>query len=112
MRISDWSSDVCSSDLVRCSVESTGGSVFNVNTIKAGELDLGVVQSDVGYNAYNGAGQFKDAGEFKKLRSVFSIHPEPFTVVARKESNIKSFDDRSEERRVGKECVSTCRSRW
>ncbi|RTZ45611.1 TAXI family TRAP transporter solute-binding subunit [Candidimonas sp. SYP-B2681] len=78
---------------VRCSVESTGGSVFNINTIKAGELDLGVVQSDVGYNAYNGAGQFKDTGEYKKLRSVFSIHPEPFTVVARKESNIKSFDD-------------------
>ncbi|MYN13030.1 TAXI family TRAP transporter solute-binding subunit [Pusillimonas sp. TS35] len=78
---------------LRCSVESTGGSVFNVNTIKAGELDLGVVQSDVGYNAYNGESQFKDAGAFKKLRSVFSIHPEPFTVVARKEANIKSFDD-------------------
>ncbi len=78
---------------LRCSVESTGGSVFNVNTIKAGELDLGVVQSDVGYNAYNGDGQFKEAGPFKKLRSVFSLHPEPFTVVARKEANIKSFDD-------------------
>ncbi len=78
---------------IRCSVESTGGSVFNVNTIKAGELDLGVVQSDVGYNAYNGEGQFKDAGKFDKLRSVFSLHPEPFTVVTRKEANIKSFDD-------------------
>lgn len=78
---------------VRCSVESTGGSVFNANTIKAGELDLGVVQSDVGYNAYNGEGQFKEAGKFDKLRSVFSLHPEPFTVVTRKESNIKSFDD-------------------
>ncbi|MGE4337949.1 MAG: TAXI family TRAP transporter solute-binding subunit [Pigmentiphaga sp.] len=77
----------------RCSVESTGGSVFNVNTIKAGELDLGVVQSDVGYNAYNGAGQFKDAGKFDKLRSVFSLHPEPFTVVTRKELDAKSFDD-------------------
>ncbi len=78
---------------IRCSVESTGGSVFNVNTIKAGELDLGVVQSDVGFNAYNGEGQFKDAGKFEKLRSVFSLHPEPFTVVTRKEANIKSFDD-------------------
>ncbi|MFA7391254.1 MAG: TAXI family TRAP transporter solute-binding subunit [Pigmentiphaga sp.] len=77
----------------RCSVESTGGSVFNVNTIKAGELDLGVVQSDIGYNAYNGEGQFKDAGKFDKLRSVFSLHPEPFTVVSRKELNAKSFDD-------------------
>ncbi|OZI25034.1 MULTISPECIES: TAXI family TRAP transporter solute-binding subunit [Bordetella] len=82
-----------SSHGIRCSVESTGGSVFNVNTIKAGELDLGVVQSDVGYNAFNGVGQFKDAGKFDKLRSVFSIHPEPFTVVARKEANIKSFED-------------------
>lgn len=78
---------------MRCSVESTGGSVFNVNTIKAGELDLGVVQSDVGYNAFNGESQFKDAGAFDKLRSVFSLHPEPFTVVTRKEANIRSFDD-------------------
>ena len=78
---------------LRCSVESTGGSVFNVNTIKAQELDLGVVQSDVGYNAYNGDGQFKDVGEFKKLRSVFSLHPEPFTVLSRKEAQIKEFDD-------------------
>lgn len=78
---------------VRCSVESTGGSVFNVNTIKAGELDLGVVQSDVGYNAYNGEGQFTDSGAYKKLRSVFSIHPEPFTVVAGKDSGVKQFTD-------------------
>ena len=78
---------------LRCSVESTGGSVFNVNTIKAGELDLGVVQSDVGFNAYNGEGQFKEAGEYKKLRSVFSIHPEPFTVVVSKDSGVKKFED-------------------
>jgi len=78
---------------LRCSVESTGGSVFNVNTIKAGELDLGVVQSDVGYNAYHGQGQFKDSGAYQKLRSVFSIHPEPLTVVTRKEANVKQFED-------------------
>lgn len=78
---------------LRCSVESTGGSVFNANTIKAGELDLGVVQSDVGYNAYNGEGQFAESGAYDKLRSVFSLHPEPFTVVTRKEANIKHFDD-------------------
>jgi len=76
-----------------CSVESPGGSVFNVNAIKTGELDMGVVQSDVGYNAYHGAGQFKESGAYSKLRSVFSLHPEPFTVVARKEANIKRFED-------------------
>jgi TRAP transporter TAXI family solute receptor len=78
---------------IRCSVESTGGSVFNVNTIKAGELDMGVAQSDVQYNAAKGQGQFKDAGAWGDLRAVFSLHPEPFTVVARKEANITKFDD-------------------
>jgi uncharacterized protein len=78
---------------IRCSVESTGGSVFNVNTIKAGELDLGFAQSDVQFNAAKGQGQFKDAGAWGDLRAVFSVHPEPFTVVARKEANIKSFAD-------------------
>jgi TRAP transporter TAXI family solute receptor len=78
---------------IRCSVESTGGSVFNVNTIKAGELDFGMAQSDVQYNAYNGAGTFKDAGAYKDLRAVFSVHPEPFTVVARKEVGAKNFRD-------------------
>ena len=78
---------------IRCSVESTGGSVFNVNTIKAGELDLGFTQSDVQYNAHNGLSQFKDGGAYGDLRAVFSVHPEPFTVLARKEANIKSFAD-------------------
>jgi TRAP transporter TAXI family solute receptor len=77
---------------IRCSVESTGGSVFNVNTIKAGELDLGFAQSDVQYNALKGQGQFNGAA-YGDLRAVFSVHPEPFTVLARKEANIKSFAD-------------------
>jgi TRAP transporter TAXI family solute receptor len=78
---------------IRCSVESTGGSVFNVNTIKAGELDMGVAQSDVQYNATKGLGQFKDAGAWADQRAVFSLHPEPFTVLTRKEANITKFDD-------------------
>ena len=77
---------------LRCSVEFTGGSVFNINTIKGGELDLGVAQSDVHYNAVKGLNQFKD-GAFSDMRAVMSLHPEPFTVVARKEANIKSFAD-------------------
>ncbi len=78
---------------IRCSVESTGGSVFNVNTIKGGELDLGFTQSDVQYNAVKGVGQFKDAGAVSDLRAVFAVHPEPFTVVSRKEANISKFED-------------------
>lgn len=78
---------------VRCSVESTGGSVYNINTIRAGELDMGVAQSDWQYHSYNGTSKFKKAGPFRKLRAIFSIHPEPFIVVARKDSGIKVFDD-------------------
>src|SRR5690606_6243911 len=78
---------------IRCSVESTGGSVFNVNTIKAGEVALGFAQSDGQYDGSKGGGQFKDAGAYGDLRAVFSVHPEPFTVVARKEANVQSFAD-------------------
>ena len=77
----------------RCSVESTGGSVFNVNTIRAGELDFGVAQSDVQYNASKGLKQFEKDGAYQELRSVFSLHPEPFTILARKEANIKTLED-------------------
>ena len=77
----------------RCSVESTGGSVVNINTIRAGELDFGVSQSDVQYNAFNGAKQFEKDGKHADLRAVFSIHPEPFTVLSRKEANIAKFED-------------------
>ncbi len=78
---------------IRCSVESTGGSVYNLNMIAAGELDMGVAQSDWQYHAYNGTSKFKDAGPNKELRAVFSVHPEPFTVVARTDSGIKDFKD-------------------
>ena len=78
---------------IRCSVESTGGSVFNVNTIKSGELDLGFAQSDVQYNAYRGLGAFKDAGAWTDERAVFSVHPEPFTAVVSKGSGAKTFTD-------------------
>jgi uncharacterized protein len=77
---------------IRCSVESTGGSVFNVNAIKGGELDFGMAQSDIQYNAAKGTGQFKDAA-VAELRAVFSVHPEPFTVLARREAGVTKFED-------------------
>ncbi|MCG2581071.1 MAG: TAXI family TRAP transporter solute-binding subunit [Marinobacter sp.] len=77
---------------IRCSVESTGGSVYNLNAISEGELDLAVAQSDWQYHAYNGTSEFEGAKN-EKLRAVFSLHPEPFTVVASKGSGIKTFED-------------------
>lgn len=78
---------------IRCSVESTGGSVYNINTIREGELEFGVAQSDWQHHAYHGTSKFEDAGKFEDLRAVFSVHPEPFTVVARADSGITNFDD-------------------
>ena len=77
---------------IRCSVESTGGSGYNVNSIRAGELEFGVAQSDVQAAALAGKGQFQD-NPFPELRSVFSLHPEPIHLMARADSGIKSFDD-------------------
>jgi TRAP transporter TAXI family solute receptor len=79
---------------IRCSVESTGGSVYNINTMRSGELDMGIVQSDIQYKALKGEGEeFQAAGPFEDLRALFSVHPEPFTVVARADSGIETFDD-------------------
>jgi len=79
---------------IKCTAPSTGGSVANLNAIANGEQDMGVVQSDWQYHAYNGTAPDKfPQGANKELRAVFSVHPEPFTVVARKDSGIKTFDD-------------------
>lgn len=77
---------------IRCSVESTGGSVYNVNTIKNGELDFGIVQSDVVYHASKGTGRYQ-GNTIKKLKSVMAIYPELLTLVSRKDANINSLAD-------------------
>ena len=77
---------------IRCAVESTGGSVYNINTIKAGELEFGVAQSDWQYHAYNGTSQFEGDAAFPDIRAMFSVHPEPFTLLVRADSGITSFE--------------------
>jgi len=78
---------------IRCSAESTGGSIYNINTLRAGELEFGVAQSDWQYHAYHGTSKFKDQGAFKKLRAVFSVHPEPVTIIARDDAGINNITD-------------------
>ncbi len=78
---------------IRCSAESTGGSIYNINTVRAGELEFGVAQSDWQHHAFNGTSKFEDQGKFENLRAVFSVHPEPFSVLARSGTGITSFED-------------------
>ena len=78
---------------IRCSAESTGGSIYNINTIRAGELEFGVAQSDWQYHAYHGTSKFEDKGKFEDLRAVFSVHPEPVTIIARDDSGVMNITD-------------------
>ena len=78
---------------IRCTVESTGGSVFNVNAVMAGDLEFGVVQSDRQFQAIKGMAEWKEKGPQKDLRAVFTIHPESITLVAADDAGIKSIND-------------------
>ncbi len=82
---------------IRCSVESTGGSVYNINTIKNGELDFGIAQSDTVYQAAQGTGKF-NGKQVKKLKSVMAIYPELLALVSRKDANINSIMDVKDKR--------------
>lgn len=77
---------------VRCSVEIMQGSIANLNSLASGEIDLAVVQSDAEYYALHGEQAFSDQGANTKLRSLLTLHPESFTVVARADAGISSFN--------------------
>ncbi len=77
---------------LKCTAPSTGGSIANINAIKAGDMDMGVAQSDWQFHAYNGTSEF-EGNKFDKERAVFSVHGEPFTVIARADAGIKTFAD-------------------
>lgn len=74
---------------LRCSVDSTDGSAANVEALRDGSYEMGIVQSDVAWIAARGEGAYAQRGRFEGLRTVFALHPEPITIVARKEANIR-----------------------
>src|SRR3546814_13653922 len=96
MRISDWSSDVCSSDL------AGGAAGMGEREVDGDAAALGAADERrlVDVEPVQHRQQVVDVGEGLSLSARLA---EAAAVVG---------DDRSEERRVGKECVSTCRSRW
>ncbi|MDR1657133.1 MAG: TAXI family TRAP transporter solute-binding subunit [Deltaproteobacteria bacterium] len=78
---------------IRCTVESTGASVYNANAIRVGDLSMGIVQSDVQHQAYNGTDSFTEVGANNDLRVLFSLQSEAFTLVVRRDANINTFED-------------------
>ncbi len=82
---------------IRLSVESTGGSVYNINAVTSGDLEFGIAQSDLQSQAWNGAGDWEGRAQ-EKLRSVFGLHPEIITLVAAAESDIRTVQDLKDHR--------------
>ncbi len=78
---------------IRATSEATGGSVFNINAVMAGDLEFGVTQSDRQYQALNGLAEWKEKGPQKDLRAVFSIHPEAVTLVAADDAGVLTIHD-------------------
>lgn len=78
---------------VRCSVETTFGSIANIEKLRRGEIDFGYVQSDWQHHAYFGTSVFEERGAFDDLRSIFSLHSEVATIVVRQESSYHSVND-------------------
>jgi len=78
---------------MNCTIESTAGSIANIEGLRNGSFDMVIVQSDVQFEAYQGDGPFAQAGPDPDLRAVFSLHAEPFTVVAGADSGIATVAD-------------------
>jgi TRAP transporter TAXI family solute receptor len=70
---------------------SPRASLDNVNGLLAGNLQLGLVQSDIQSQAINGLGSFANAQGTDRLRALFSLYSEAFTVVAARDSGITRF---------------------
>ena len=78
---------------IRATVESTSGSVFNINTIMAGYLEFGLAQSDIQYQAVKGMTEWSKKGPQNELRAVFSIHHESVCLVAAVDADINTITD-------------------
>ncbi len=83
---------------IRCIVQSTFGSIDNLNAVRSGRATFGIVQSDWQYHAANGTSVFEANGPDSDLRALFSLYPEPLTVIARPDAGIERFEDLLEKR--------------
>ncbi len=82
---------------VLCSPEATPGSAYNADALRSGELEFGIVQSDIAYAAYNGTDAWAGKPD-KTLRSVFLLHPELVTIIAREAAHVRELADLSGKR--------------
>jgi len=78
---------------IKATVESTGGSVFNINAVLSGDIEFGIAQSDRQFEAWEGKGDWQAKGPQKDLRVVCALHPESITLMAAEDAGIKTIYD-------------------
>ncbi|MFV2037535.1 MAG: TAXI family TRAP transporter solute-binding subunit [Paracoccaceae bacterium] len=78
---------------IRCTVESTAGSVANLRSIQAGELSVGLSEADSQLASWNGTGSFEAVGANKDLRYLFALGADVMHVVTRKDTGVTNFLD-------------------
>lgn len=78
---------------IKCNAPASGGGVANVNGLRSGEFNFGIMQSDHQYKALNGLAPFEAEGAMADIRAVFSLQSEVFTLLARRDAKIAGLDD-------------------
>lgn len=78
---------------LRCTVQSTSGSIQNMQNLHDQKLDMAIVQSDIQLAAFKGTGEFATKGPDSELRSLFGLYTEPLTIVAKQEAGIHKLTD-------------------
>ncbi len=78
---------------IACDAPPSAGSIANLKAVREGRLQLAVAQSDWQYHAVHGTSRFAAAKADPDLRSVFSVHGEPFTLVVRRDAAISHLRD-------------------
>lgn len=80
-------------DVLRCSPESTPGSLYNINALRDGHVDFALAQSDWQRRAYEGTDVFAADGPLDRLRGVMGLYPEAVTILVSRGSGINSLRD-------------------
>lgn len=78
---------------IKCNAPASGGGVANVNGLRSGEYNFGIMQSDHQFKALEGVAPFQNSQPMKNIRAVFSLQSEVFTILARKDANISHLED-------------------
>jgi TRAP transporter TAXI family solute receptor len=78
---------------VRCIAYNTGGSVYNIQAITSGELEMGITRSDLAFQSHEGINAFKAIGPNPDIRAVTTLYAMPIAVLVRKDAGIETFND-------------------